>query len=62
MLAGLLAATAAGSSPQDALASGSLWGSAAVTLPGSRVPSPADLAGIPVEVTLDPDLSLTLAH
>ena len=25
------------------------WGAAAVTLPGSRVPAPHDLVGIPVE-------------
>ena len=63
MLAGLLAATAAGASAEDALATGSLWGSAAVTLPGSRVPAPADLHGIPVEVTVDPDpLSLSTAE
>ncbi len=60
MLAGLLAALAGGAAPQDALVTGSLWGSAAVTLPGSRVPSPADLAGIPSELTLDPDLTLAL--
>jgi len=61
MLAGLLAALAAGDRPEDALATGSLWGSAAVTLPGSRVPAPADLAGIPLELSLDPDFSLVLA-
>ncbi len=61
MLAGLLAALASGAGPQEALVSGSLWGSAAVTLPGSRVPSPADLDGIPVEMTLAPDLTLVLA-
>ncbi len=60
MLAGLLAALAKGDAPQDALVTGALWGSAAVTLPGSRVPSPADLVGIPFEVTLDPDLALAL--
>ena len=60
MLAGLLAGLAKGEAPEDALVTGSLWGSAAVTLPGSRVPSPADLVGIPFEATLDPDLSLAL--
>ncbi len=59
-LAGLLASLTAGDPPERALATGALWGSAAVRLPGSRVPTPADLDGIPVETTLDPDRSLTL--
>lgn len=43
LLAGYLAAVEAGASLTDAVASGVKWGAAAVTLPGSRVPSPADL-------------------
>ncbi len=60
MLAGLLAGLAKSEAPEEALVAGALWGSAAVTLPGSRVPSPADLVGIPFEASLDPDLTLTL--
>jgi 1-phosphofructokinase len=46
--------------PADALATAVTWGSAAVTLPGSRVPTPSDLVGIHAEVTHSPDLSLVL--
>ena len=60
MLAGLLHALAAGAPPERALATAVTWGSAAVTLPGSRVPTPEDLIGIPAQVTADPDLSLRL--
>ncbi|ADU49744.1 1-phosphofructokinase [Intrasporangium calvum] len=62
MLAGLLHALSSGLPAGDALATGVLWGAAAVTLPGSRVPAPADLRGISVQLTHDPDLSRTLAH
>lgn len=51
MLAGLLHGLSLGKSPGEALAMGVAWGAAAVTLPGSRVPSPADVAGIPVTVS-----------
>ncbi|MBC7309427.1 MAG: 1-phosphofructokinase, partial [Tetrasphaera sp.] len=51
MLAGLLHGLSLGKSPGEALAIGVAWGAAAVTLPGSRVPSPADVAGIPVTVS-----------
>jgi 1-phosphofructokinase len=57
MLAGLLHGLSSGHEPADALVTGVTWGSAAVTLPGSRVPSPADLDGICARLTLDPDLS-----
>ena len=57
MLAGLLHGLSNGQEPADALVTGVTWGSAAVTLPGSRVPSPADLDGIRAELTLDPDLA-----
>ena len=56
MLAGLLHGLSSGLTAADALAAAVTWGAAAVTLPGSRVPSPADLTGIPVHLTrtLDP--------
>jgi 1-phosphofructokinase/6-phosphofructokinase 2 len=60
MLAGLLHGLSAGLAPADALAGAVTWGAAAVTLPGSRVPGPRDLDGIPVEVTHTPDSSLVL--
>ncbi|MDC5697105.1 1-phosphofructokinase [Intrasporangium calvum] len=62
MLAGLLHGLSSGLPTGDALATGVLWGAAAVTLPGSRVPSAEDLHGIPVQLSADPDLSITLAH
>ncbi|MCA1782905.1 MAG: 1-phosphofructokinase [Dermatophilaceae bacterium] len=60
MLAGLLHGLSSGVPPADALAAAVTWGAAAVTLPGSRVPSPADLEGIPVRVNTSPDLSRSL--
>lgn len=60
MLAGLLNGLSRGDAPADALAAAVTWGAAAVTLPGSRVPGPADLAGITAHVDLAPDLSRTL--
>ncbi len=60
MLAGLLHGLSSGRSAADALAGAVTWGAAAVTLPGSRVPAPHDLDGIPVEVTRTPDSSLVL--
>ena len=60
MLAGLLHGLSAGLSAADALATAVTWGSAAVTLPGSRVPTPSDLVGIHAEVTSTPDPSLVL--
>jgi 1-phosphofructokinase len=62
LLAGYLYATGSGSSPLDALSSGVTWGAAAVSLPGSRMPTPADVAGIPVSLTTEPDLSLNLKN
>jgi len=60
LLAGYLFATGSGSSPVDALCSGVAWGAAAVSLPGSRMPTPADMAGIRVSLTTEPDLTLPL--
>ncbi len=62
MLAGLLHALAAGAPPERALAIAITWGSAAVTLPGSRVPTPEDLIGIRACVTDEPDYSLSLTN
>jgi 1-phosphofructokinase/6-phosphofructokinase 2 len=44
----------------DALSTGVAWGAAAVSLPGSRMPSPADVADIQVWLTTEPDLTLSL--
>jgi 1-phosphofructokinase len=60
MLAGLLHGLSSGLPADAALAAAVTWGAAAVTLPGSRVPTPDDLHGIPVEVTRTPDSSLVL--
>lgn len=60
-LAGYLAATEHGATSVDALAQAVRWGTAAVSLPGSGVPGPADLAPIDVQLDLQPDLSLTVA-
>ncbi|MEO8518574.1 MAG: 1-phosphofructokinase [Dermatophilaceae bacterium] len=60
LLAGYLYATGSGSNPTDALRTGVAWGAAAVSLPGSRMPSPADVAGIQVSLTTEPDLTLPL--
>ncbi|MGW5241278.1 1-phosphofructokinase [Monashia sp. NPDC004114] len=62
MLAGLLHGLSSGLSAADALMSGVAWGAAAVTLPGSRVPSPGDLVGIPVDLHRSPDFSRVLSH
>jgi 1-phosphofructokinase/6-phosphofructokinase 2 len=61
MLAGLLHGLSTGQAPEEALTTGVLWGAAAVTLPGSRVPTPADLLGIPVDSTDTPDFTWRLA-
>ncbi len=55
MLAGLLHGLSSGLSSADALAAAVTWGAAAVTLPGSSVPTPADLHDIPVRLTRTPD-------
>jgi len=60
MLAGLLDGLSRGLDAADALAGAVTWGAAAVTLPGSRVPAPHDLDGIPVAVTRSPSSSLVL--
>jgi 1-phosphofructokinase len=60
LLAGYLYATSGGSTPLDALCTGVTWGAAAVSLPGSRMPNPADVAGIQVSLTTEPDPTLSL--
>jgi len=57
LLAGYLYATGSGSTAVDALRTGVAWGAAAVSCPGSRMPTPADVAGIQVSLTTDPDLT-----
>lgn len=57
LLAGVLAVLAAGGDGPAALESGVRWGAAAVTLPGSDVPGPRVLHGIPVTMTTELDLT-----
>lgn len=60
MLAGLVHDLSIGSSAGAALRTGVLWGAAAVTLPGSRVPGAGDLDDIVVDLTTTPDRSLAV--
>ena len=62
LLAGYLYATGSGATAEQALCTGVAWGAAAVSLPGSRMPTPADVAGIKVSLTTKPDLTLVLKH
>lgn len=57
LLAGYLYA---GTNDAEALATGVAWGTAAVALPGSQMPGPADVAGIDVTLS-EPPASLHLA-
>lgn len=57
MLAGFLAGGATGPA---ALIEGLAWGAAAVSLPGSRMPTPSDLDRTTVTVSSEPDLSRRL--
>lgn len=57
LLAGYLHAVCRAEAPAVALATGVAWGAAAVSLPGSRMPSPADVAAISVVQTDTPDWS-----
>jgi 1-phosphofructokinase len=59
LLAGFLAG---GGSGADALGQGLAWGAAAVGLPGSRMPGPADVDGIRVHVSRSPDRDRRLQH
>lgn len=60
LLAGLLQALQNGGSTQSALAEAVAWGAAAVSLPGSKVPCPQDIAAISVTTDL-PAMSTHLA-
>ncbi|WP_062461723.1 1-phosphofructokinase [Demequina soli] len=62
MLAGLLHGLTRTLPLDAALAEGVAWGAAAVTLPGSRVPGPDDLHGIPVDVDPHPLAALALGQ
>ncbi|HET7475387.1 MAG TPA: 1-phosphofructokinase [Dermatophilaceae bacterium] len=61
LLAGYLHATATGASPGEALAAGIAWGAAAVSLPGSVMPTPQDVKGVVVDLTTAPDLTQAVA-
>lgn len=61
LLAGYLHAVTHGAAPSQALATGAAWGAAAVSLPGSRMPTPDDVVGIAVTSTDTPDLSRLVA-
>jgi 1-phosphofructokinase len=61
LLAGFLSATLAAAPLEAALAAGLAWGSAAVRLPGSRMPRPADVAAATVEIDTHPDDPARLA-
>ena len=60
LLAGYLHAVCRGATPAQALATGVAWGAAAVSLPGSRMPTPADIARITVTTDAAPDLDTPL--
>jgi 1-phosphofructokinase family hexose kinase len=62
LLAGYLYATGSGLSAVQALCAGVTWGAAAVSLPGSRMPTPSDVADIQVSLTTKPDLTLIVKH
>jgi len=56
LLAGYLSAV--DTSPEKALATGVAWGSAAVGLPGTQMPTPRHTSAIPVTTTDRPDLTI----
>ncbi|HWC22160.1 MAG TPA: 1-phosphofructokinase family hexose kinase [Flexivirga sp.] len=60
LLAGVLFGLDAGESLTASLERGVAWGAAAVGLPGSRVPCPADTAAIAVTTSRSPDLSMPI--
>lgn len=55
LLAGVISALHEGLHPELAIARGVAWGSAAVSLPGSRVPGPADIARVTVTSNIPDD-------
>ena len=60
LLAGYLHAVCRGAAPAQALAEGVAWGAAAVGLPGSRMPTPADVAALTASSTAQPNLATRL--
>lgn len=58
LLAGVLSALAEGLHPSEAVARGVAWGTAAVGLPGSQVPGPADVAAVRVDRRVPPDSTI----
>jgi 1-phosphofructokinase family hexose kinase len=62
LLAGYLYATDGGSSAVQALCTGVTWGAAAVSLPGSQMPTPTDVGDIEVSLNPEPDLTLCLKN
>lgn len=61
LLAGMLYTLERAGSLTEALVTGVTWGTAAVQLPGTQVPGPADLVGIRTATTYTPDEDLILA-
>ncbi|MBK8468598.1 MAG: 1-phosphofructokinase [Candidatus Phosphoribacter sp.] len=61
LVAGFLHAVCRGAGPREALATGVAWGAAAVSLPGSRMPAPEDVAAVNVTSTDTPDLTIVLS-
>lgn len=59
-LAGYLLASERGDTPAEALTTAVAFGAAAVALPGSEVPSPAQVAAVSPTVTTTPDLATPL--
>lgn len=61
LLAGLLSELDGDHDPEQALVAGTTWGTAAVRLPGSAVPTPADLEDIDVTVSHHPDPTIPIS-
>jgi 1-phosphofructokinase family hexose kinase len=55
LVAGYLHAVCRGDDPGKALATGVAWGAAAVSLPGSGMPGPEDIAAVTVDSTTNPE-------
>jgi len=62
LLAGYLHSVCRGEPAEHALATGVAWGAAAVSLPGSRMPAPGDVASISVASTSTPDIHHRVAE